>query len=125
MLTIEEYSLYIDGVVPSDFEQLKRLATVQLNAYLCYGLVGVAFDTLPICIQDIYKQALAYQVAYIDHQGGIVALNSEEYATESLGNYSVSKHKQDTGEIIKLATTTKILLPQLMAYVRGCWRAPD
>lgn len=103
---------------PSNFTTLEQYASSLVNA-LCLYQIG---DSPPEEIADRVKAATAYQVQYIDAQGGISCINDARYSGATIGKFSYSGPSSNDTSILSLDTSPLIsmYIVFINAWYRGC-----
>ncbi|MBQ7864751.1 MAG: hypothetical protein IJ350_00170 [Clostridia bacterium] len=123
MLTAIEYS-NITGCSPVSDEAFAALladAEHQLHTHTLHVYVGRDMDALPEIVRDHWQRALAWQVYFLQQQGGMAAQASGTVAAGfSIGDLTVNGSSAGQASAAdELSPTVRSLLPMLLAFGRG------
>ncbi|MBE5795695.1 MAG: hypothetical protein E7323_13555 [Clostridiales bacterium] len=124
MLTAIEFS-HITGCNPVSEETFAALladAEQQLHTHTLYAYVGRDMGSLPEIIRSHWQRALAWQVYFLQQQGGMAAQASGMVAAGfSIGDLTVNGtgSSGNSSSADGLSPTVRSLLPMLLAYGRG------
>ena len=123
MLTAVDYS-NITGCSPVSDEAFAALladAEQQLHTHTLHAYVGRDMDALPEIVRDHWQRALAWQVYFLQQQGGMAAQASGTVAAGfSIGDLTVNGSGAGQASAAdELSPTVRSLLPMLLAFGRG------
>lgn len=125
-ITKEEYKELIGEEASEDIEQLIYVAEAVVDAYTLYGYAGRELSTLPEFIVQKLKQAVAWQVQYVQQLGGVSGANSADYGSIGLGQFNYSRggtsrqnSSASAASRLPLSEAAAVNIPLLVAYVRG------
>lgn len=123
MLTAIDFSGITGQPLPdeADFARLLADAEQQLHTHTLHAYVGRDMDALPEIVRDHWQRALAWQVYFLQQQGGMAAQASGVVAAGfSIGDLTVNGSGAGQASAAdELSPTVRSLLPMLLAFGRG------